>query len=124
MGRRGLRQLSRFDLQLGRRKRSGARPARDFGQGSERHHLRRTQTQSDVECIARRSALRANRRLARPEKTVKLNHAVLLTGYARHNMNYWKLIANNLSKAGWSWAMSRRLIPTGEQSGLLTHIAT
>ncbi|HEV3098886.1 MAG TPA: hypothetical protein VGY75_04150 [Candidatus Udaeobacter sp.] len=39
-------------------------------------------------------------------------------------MNYWELIANNLSKAGWNWAVSRRLIPTGEQSGLLTHIAT
>src|SRR2546430_1332986 len=29
----------------------------------------------------------------------------------------------NLSKAGWSWAVSQRLIPTGERSGLQTHIA-
>jgi hypothetical protein len=34
-------------------------------------------------------------------------------------MNYWKLIADNLSKAGWSLSW----IATGEQSGLLTSIA-
>jgi hypothetical protein len=34
------------------------------------------------------------------------------------------IIADNLSKAGWSWAASQRLIPTGERSGLLTRIAT
>ncbi len=38
-------------------------------------------------------------------------------------MKDWEIIADNLSKAGWSWAASQRLIPTGEQSGLLTHIA-
>jgi hypothetical protein len=39
-------------------------------------------------------------------------------------VKYWEAIADNLSKAGWSWAVSQRLIPTGEQSGLLTRIAT
>jgi hypothetical protein len=36
---------------------------------------------------------------------------------------YWEIIADNLSKAGWSWAVLQRSIPTGERSGLLTHIA-
>jgi hypothetical protein len=36
----------------------------------------------------------------------------------------WKIIADNLSKAGWSLAGSQPLIPTGEQSGLQTRIAT
>jgi len=32
------------------------------------------------------------------------------------------MIADNLSKSGWSWGCSQQLIPTGELSGLLTHI--
>jgi hypothetical protein len=53
---------------------------------------------------ARRPALRENRRLARAKKTVKLNQAVLLNFCrARHKMKYWELIADKLSKAGWSW---------------------
>jgi hypothetical protein len=36
----------------------------------------------------------------------------------------WEIIADNLSKAGWSWAVCQRLIPRGEQSGLQTHTAT
>jgi hypothetical protein len=39
-------------------------------------------------------------------------------------MNYWEIIARNIKKRGWSLAASQRLIPTGERSGLLTHIAT
>jgi len=35
-----------------------------------------------------------------------------------------EIIADNFSRGAWSWAASQRLIPTGEQSGLLTHIAT
>jgi hypothetical protein len=31
---------------------------------------------------------------------------------------------NNLGEAGWSWAASQLWIPTGEQSSLLTRIAT
>jgi hypothetical protein len=38
-------------------------------------------------------------------------------------MNFGEMIADNLTKAGWSWAVSQRLIPMGEQSGLLTHTA-
>ena len=52
----------------------------------------------------RRSALRKNRRFARAERTVKLNHAVLRKGATLvDNMKYWEIIADNLSKAGWSW---------------------
>jgi hypothetical protein len=29
-------------------------------------------------------------------------------------VKYWKIIADNLSKAGWSWAVSQRLIPEVE----------
>jgi hypothetical protein len=35
-----------------------------------------------------------------------------------------EIIADNLGKAGWSWAVSQRLIPTGERSLLQTRIAT
>jgi hypothetical protein len=39
-------------------------------------------------------------------------------------MKYWEIIADKLKKAGWSWAGSQRLIPTGEQSLLQTRTAT
>jgi hypothetical protein len=39
-------------------------------------------------------------------------------------MKYWEIIADNLSKAGWSWGWSQPLIPRDEQSGLQTRIAT
>jgi hypothetical protein len=39
-------------------------------------------------------------------------------------VKYREKVADNLSKGGWSWAASQRLIPTGERSGLLTHTAT
>ncbi len=35
-----------------------------------------------------------------------------------HRVRYWEIIADNLSKAGWSWAVSQPLIPTGKRSGL------
>jgi hypothetical protein len=38
-------------------------------------------------------------------------------------MKYWEIIADNLGKAGWSWAGSQPLIPTGKQSSLQTRIA-
>jgi hypothetical protein len=38
-------------------------------------------------------------------------------------MKYWETIADNLSKAGWSWGSSQRLIAKGEQSGSLMHTA-
>jgi hypothetical protein len=37
---------------------------------------------------------------------------------------YWEIIADKLSKAGWSSLGLQRLIPTGERSGLLTRFAT
>jgi hypothetical protein len=39
-------------------------------------------------------------------------------------MKFWEVIADNLSKAGWSWAASQRLIPTDKRSSLLMHTAT
>jgi hypothetical protein len=39
-------------------------------------------------------------------------------------MRYWEMIADKLSKAGWTWVVSQRLIPTVEPSSLLTHTAT
>jgi hypothetical protein len=33
-------------------------------------------------------------------------------------IKYWEIIADNLSKAGWSWAACQPLIPAGERSGL------
>ncbi len=36
----------------------------------------------------------------------------------RRCMKYWEIIADNLSKAGWSWTVSKPLIVRGERSGL------
>jgi hypothetical protein len=42
--------------------------------------------------------------LARAAKAVKLNQAVLLRGVTLGAMiKYWEIIADNLTKAGWSW---------------------
>jgi hypothetical protein len=38
-------------------------------------------------------------------------------------VKYWEIIADNLSKAGWSWGCISPCIAKGERSGLLTHIA-
>jgi hypothetical protein len=38
-------------------------------------------------------------------------------------MKYWEIIADNLSKAGWSWGCVQPLILTVERSSLLTRIA-
>jgi hypothetical protein len=38
-------------------------------------------------------------------------------------LKYWEIIADNLSKAGWSWAVSQPQIVRGEPSGMLTRIA-
>jgi len=46
---------------------------------------------------------------------------MIMSAIARNRMKNWEIIADNLSKADWSWAASQRLIPTGEQSGLQTH---
>jgi len=39
-------------------------------------------------------------------------------------MKYWEIIADNLSKAGWSWLPLSRWFRMGEESGLQTHIVT
>jgi hypothetical protein len=38
-------------------------------------------------------------------------------------VKYWEIIADNLSKAGWSWGCVSAKILAGEQSGLEMHIA-
>ena len=43
---------------------------------------------------------------------------------ARRVKYYWEIIADNLSKAGWSWGCVSAIDFKGERSGLLTHIAT
>jgi hypothetical protein len=39
-------------------------------------------------------------------------------------MKYWEIIADNLDDIGWSLAGCQLWTATGEQSGLLTRIAT
>jgi len=39
------------------------------------------------------------------------------------SVKYWEIIADNLSKAGWSWGSISAVDSNGEQSGSLTHIA-
>jgi hypothetical protein len=39
-------------------------------------------------------------------------------------MNYWEIIADNLSKAGWSLGCVSAIDSNGERSELQTHIAT
>jgi hypothetical protein len=39
-------------------------------------------------------------------------------------VNYWEIIADNLSKAGWTWGCVATVDSNGERSGLQTHIAT
>jgi hypothetical protein len=72
----------------------------------------------------RRAALRENRRVVSAEKTVKLNHAVLRKGATLDTrLKYWEIIADNLSKAGWSWGCVSAIDSNG-RSGLRMHIAT
>jgi hypothetical protein len=86
--------------------RRNARPSTSKATGSwaacsrciGRPELRRLKTAPLLGPAPRRSALRKNRRLVSAKKTVKLNHAVLLTVYARRKMRYWKIIADKLSK--------------------------
>jgi len=44
--------------------------------------------------------------------------------HARHRMKYWEIIADKLSKAGWSLGWVQPWIPKGERSGSQTRIAT
>jgi hypothetical protein len=36
-------------------------------------------------------------------------------------VKYWEIIADNLSKSGWSWGCVSAVDDDGEQSSLLTH---
>jgi hypothetical protein len=38
-------------------------------------------------------------------------------------VKYWEIIADNLSKAGWSWGCVSAVNSQGEQPGLLTRTA-
>ena len=40
----------------------------------------------------------------------------------RKQLKYWEIIADKLSKAGWSWARSQAWIPKGEKSELQPNI--
>ena len=55
-------------------------------------------------------------------KTHRHNHECLNRGPNR--MKNWEIIADNLSKAGWSWGYVSAVDPRGERSGLQTRIAT
>jgi len=44
--------------------------------------------------------------------------------FTRSCMKNWEIIADNLSKAGWSWAVCQLSILMGEQCGLLTLMVT
>jgi hypothetical protein len=46
------------------------------------------------------------------------------TGRIRRVKRDWEIITDNLSKPVGVWTTSQRLIPTGERSGLQTHIAS
>jgi hypothetical protein len=46
-----------------------------------------------------------------------------MTVETRRIVKYREIIADNLSKAGWSWAVCQPWTPTGKRSGLLTRIA-
>jgi hypothetical protein len=39
-------------------------------------------------------------------------------------VKYWEIIADNLSKAGWSWDCVSAIDAKGAQSGLSMHTAT
>ena len=49
---------------------------------------------------------------------------IIMSAIARNRMKNWEVIADNLSKAGWSWAVSQPSTLTDKQSSLLTPIAT
>ena len=57
-------------------------------------------------------------------REVLLRTAVKMRPEIGPRMKYWEIIADSLSKAGWSWAVCQLWIPTGERSRLQTHIAT
>ena len=69
---------------------------------------------------------------ARPRgsnRSDKITHYVTAVAERKRDKNvahvkYWEIVADNLSKASFSWAVSQRLIPGGERCGSQTHTAT
>ncbi len=52
--------------------------------------------------------------------------SLLCEGKNRQNqrpVKYWEIIADNISKAGWSWGCVSAIDSNGERFGLQTHIA-
>ncbi len=87
--------------------------------------LRRIKAAALLGPTSRRSVLRENRCLFSAKKTVKLNHAVLRKGATLvGNLKDWGSSLSISAKPAGVGAASQRLIPTGERSGLQTHIAT
>jgi hypothetical protein len=56
---------------------------------------------------------------------VCLDHVASFSETAHNRrVKYWEIIADRLSAAGWSWAVSQLWIAKDEQSGLLTRTET
>ncbi len=54
----------------------------------------------------------------------KEHGAVKQKGHNQAAVKYWEIIADNLSKAGWSWGCVSALDANGERSGSRTRITT
>jgi hypothetical protein len=63
-------------------------------------------------------------RIEGDQTTSSYKHELSPREKCRSKKYYWEIIADNLSKAGWSWGVSQPWIVMGEQSRLLLHIAT
>jgi hypothetical protein len=48
---------------------------------------------------------------------------IIMSAIARNRMNNWEIVADNLSKSGWSWGCVSAVDSEGERSGLQTRIA-
>ena len=48
---------------------------------------------------------------------------IIMSVIARNRMKNWEVIADNLSKAGWSWGCVSTVDSRGHESLLLTHTA-
>jgi hypothetical protein len=88
------------------------RPNTDLGRRAETHLAAITATGNFILLHA------SHRKLGMSDRNPR---QILLVGESRKRVQ--EIIADNLSKAGWNWAASQRLIPAGEQSGLQTRIA-
>jgi len=49
---------------------------------------------------------------------------IIMSAIARNRMKNWEVIADNLSKAGWSWGCVSAIDSAAERSSLLMHIAS